>query len=256
MVKKIIVITAILSFIGITNADPIKNITIDDDGNSVEKWQDGWYGPHEDNEVEPGMQTGQQWDLERFLLNDTKLSMVGGFNFKDGQTAGGYNYKGGDIFIDIKNSENKWDYSIVMDFTKQNSDGTYNYSVYRLDGDETFDNGLISENNNSPFSEPWKLGSGGDLLETGSFTFRTLTGEEIAELGLDPNETHYTVEGFGLAFLNDEGEFELHYTMECGNDVLKGGSSIALPETGTFSLLFIGSICMIGFWALRRRKEE
>ena len=56
-----------------------------------------WYTSQEDQEVEPGMQTGQLWDLEGFLLDGTLLSLVGGYNFKNGQSG----FDSGDIFIDV-----------------------------------------------------------------------------------------------------------------------------------------------------------
>jgi len=54
----------------------------------------GWYGGNEDQEVEPGMVNTQAWDLEGFFLQGNSLSMVGGFDFKNGYEG----YKSGDIF--------------------------------------------------------------------------------------------------------------------------------------------------------------
>ncbi len=43
-----------------------------------------WYGPQEDQEVEPGNQTGQIWDLEGFFLKGSELAIVAGFNLTGG----------------------------------------------------------------------------------------------------------------------------------------------------------------------------
>ena len=92
MIKLLVVSFSILFlFSGGAMAD---NITIYDGNSSSET---GWYGTQEDQEVEPGMQTGQYWDLEGFFLDGSMLSMVGGFNFKTGRDG----YTSGDIFIDI-----------------------------------------------------------------------------------------------------------------------------------------------------------
>jgi hypothetical protein len=60
----------------------------------------GWYNrgnsPGENEEVEPNCLTGQAWDLEKFLLVGTKLTMIGGYNF----TSGYQGWDSGDIFID------------------------------------------------------------------------------------------------------------------------------------------------------------
>jgi len=264
MVKKILAVAVILSVVGLISADPIyPNITVYDKDGYMGGGQGG-----EDNETEPGCDNSQKWDLEAFLLKGNKLSMVGGYNFKEGQVGwnpalqSNYNYKSGNIFIDVKgkNGPSKWDYAIVMNFSgaTQNSDGSWSvgYDLKQVTSDN-FKNGYISANENDPESAPWRLGTGnGVTIESGTFTFRKLTIDECKALGLNPNQTHWTVEGFDLAFLDGQGDFDVKFTMECGNDNLVGSSKIALPEPGTLSMLIMGSLCMAGFWALRRKKEE
>jgi len=84
------------------------NITINDGraGNGT------WYGDNsnntfarEDHEVEPGMQTGQKWDLEGFYLDGNILSMVGGYNFKNGESGNGITFTSGDIFDEFAPDE-------------------------------------------------------------------------------------------------------------------------------------------------------
>ena len=57
------------------------NITISDGNYDSSSWN----GDYEDNEVEPGMVTGQDWDLEAFVLNGTWLSLIGGYDFINGR---------------------------------------------------------------------------------------------------------------------------------------------------------------------------
>src|SRR4051812_31922172 len=58
-------------------------------------------GSCEDNETEPGTIQSQVWDLEAFYQTGNSLSMVGGFDFKNGVAHGGNTYLSGDIFFDI-----------------------------------------------------------------------------------------------------------------------------------------------------------
>ena len=63
----------------------------------------GWYGDHEDNETEthPNTLQGQHWDLEGMYMDGSALTVVGGYDFRDGFTYSGHNYSSGDIFIDV-----------------------------------------------------------------------------------------------------------------------------------------------------------
>jgi len=84
-------------FLLCTNISFATNITIPDLNSSS---SNSWYGTHEDQEVEPGMARSQAWDLEGFFVNGTVLSLVGGYDFKNGAGSGKKFYSG-DIFIVI-----------------------------------------------------------------------------------------------------------------------------------------------------------
>ena len=79
-VISIILITLILSVSHAYSYNFGTNITIWDKEGSGS----GWYGTQEDQEVTPNCVTGQVWDLEGFFLKDHKLTVVGGFDFKNG----------------------------------------------------------------------------------------------------------------------------------------------------------------------------
>lgn len=260
MLKGTMVICFLVSLFGIANATPI-NITVADGNSDPSFWRyDGWYTDVksgfqiEDNEVERGCVYTQYWDLEGFFLEGTELSVVGGFNFKDG-----YDYYGndnpfmaGDIFINTEGDCDVYEYVIVMNYAGNG------YDVREIDAFTQV--GLVSEDINTPESNPFNWLSGGSLVSGagGTLSFNTIEGDYLECQGYKGNETHYEVSNIDLSFLEEEGvtDFSLHYTIDCGNDMIKGDGSISIPEPGTFSLLFMGSLCMIGFWALRRKRKN
>ncbi len=250
--KKLVGLTIIVAFLpAILFADLI-NITIpdinDEYGSTYSWYKDVKNGyVTDDNEVEYNCVPDQNWDLEGFFLDNSnnELSMVGGYNFEIGY--GGFDP--GDIFIDVDGGS--YDYALVLDF------GTSTYDVYSIDGTASLEKVYFGQNN---ASNPWKYTSGGEAVtEDIAFSyddFETASGENIYDVKGDSNDDgHYVVSGIDLSFLGTT-DFMVHYTMECGNDNLMGRGSISVPEPGTLSLLTMGSLCLIGFWALRRKKED
>ena len=130
----LLTILAVLSWLGSAMGLTLgTNITIYDNRSGATT---GWYGQQEDNEVEPGMVQAQEWDLEGFFLNGSALSMVGGFNFRDGVNYDDYTYTSGDIFLDVNGDanygdsgsslRNGYDYVIDLDFS------SFKYDVYEI----------------------------------------------------------------------------------------------------------------------------
>lgn len=229
------------------------NITISDGRGSGS----GWYGAQEDQEVEPGCVTNQSWDLEAFLLDGNKLKMVGGYNFKNGNSG----FTSGDIFLathgvpqygteinyalPYHNNETNntfgYDYALHLDFANNT------YKIYSLTSDSIVQTAWYESNKGS---NPWKYVRGGTYVGQGAMQYET--GKSDAETGfLGGSHNIVTV---GLDFLNPGTDFYSHFTMGCGNDDLMGHGTAPVPEPGTMILLGSGLIGISGFARKRIRK--
>lgn len=210
----------------------------------------------EDQEVEPLCGWAQQWDLEGFILNGKMLSMVGGFNFKDGEGV----YKPGHIFLDVNgdaaygnaltgtggfeaqrlNADFHYEYALVPKFAP----GGNTYDVYKLNDASLL---MVWAPQNDE-SNPWQL-----VLETGELYLSNLpllyqTGLTDAATGfLGGNHNQLIMD---LSWLL-EGLSIAHYTMECGNDNLVG----KVPIPGTLVLLGSGMLGLACLGWRRSRKE-
>lgn len=211
----------------------------------------GWWGAHEDQEVEPGDSEGQVWDLEGFFLNGTKLTMIGGYDFKNGVG----DFASGDIFIDV-NGDAKYgpgtgggfgntivtntfgyDYVFDLDFAAMT------YNLVAIDSRSTVKNVYYEKNQGS---NPWRYDGGGTVLASGAITYTGgLTDAQTGFQGGTHNAA--TVDLSPISSAISDG-FIAHFTMQCGNDDLMGGT----PEPATVVLLGLG---LLGVITLRMRKK-
>jgi hypothetical protein len=241
------------------------NITIAD-GNVTQNnyyWDATWMaGTAEDNEVEPGCETGQNWDMEAFLLNGTTLTAVSGYDLKNGFD----NTVAGDLFVDIGGSAG---YDFVYDIDWMS--GTY--LLYQIDGSGTINKitmpveSIVNATSN-PIS--YTAGVNQTVLKTGSLNYQsgiisgaalvTATGDADALTlagaanwkGQTINNTH-NIASFDVSrFAGEEATF--HLTMSCGNDNLMGRAKVSVPEPGSASLLILGLLSLGGCFVSRRKK--
>jgi hypothetical protein len=252
-----------------------ENITIADtvlNSSSSNSW---WNTANEDQEVEPNSPTGQQWDLEAFVLNGTKLIMIGGSNFKSGVRMDGYTYRSGDIFLDVNgdaiygsapNPGNTvpgdykvanifgYDYALRMNF----ADMTYKINVL------TPTSQLITVNLGENFdSNPWRYDSGTRRL--GSFSFDFLAGLSDAEI-LDLYDvalqggSHYAVVLDLLTDFQSLGitleQFYAHFTMESGIDNLMGDPPLPACEVPIPPTVFLWGTGLGGVFLLGKRRKR
>ena len=249
------------------------NITISDENYDTSGGASSWYTNHEDQEVEPGMQTGQRWDLEGFFQNGTQVTMVGGYDFKNGEVGNNKRWYSGDIFIDVDGDakygnidgsadgifevKNTFGYEFVLDL----SEDMTSYSIYRLTSASVVKTAYYQQNQGS---SPWQYVKDGELIGAGTITYKTgLTDAETGFASDLDRKTHNAVT-VDLAFLSDrnlmEGyqltsAFTLHYTMGCGNDNLMGKYVAPVPEPSTILLMSAGVCGLVGVSRKRLLKK-
>ncbi len=241
------------------------NITLEDGNTQWEPgyyWDAAWMGtPAEDNEVEPGCETGQNWDLEAFLLNGTTLTVVGGYDLKNGYD-GTYT---GDLFVDIGGEAG---YDFVYDINWLSG----SYGLYSVDQGTVSNISMYPERIINASSNPvgFTAAANQTALRTGSMTYQSgitsgsalvsATGDEDAGAlkgaknwnSTKINDKH-NVASFDVSYFAGE-DAVFHLTMSCGNDDLKGGSSVPVPEPGAVSLFTLGLVCLGGCFLSRRKR--
>lgn len=238
------------------------NITIND-GVGIGNLNQGG----EDNEVEPNCIKAQYWDLEGVILNYSKLSIIGGYDFKTGR------YGSGDLFLDVtgdavygvpargldglsgngkKTITNAYGYDFVVDIEW----ASLTYDVYQIDPNTQLTSAYYRLNDGS---NPWRHESGGTKIDGASGTIAYTTGLSDAATGfkgdwLSTSGSHNRF-SLDLSWLLAMGytDFTSHFTMGCGNDNIMGRGTLTVPEPASILLLGMGLLGIIGLGRNRKR---
>ncbi len=232
MKKFMALITAIATLaVGNILAAPI-NITVYDE--LPPKFEGVGVG-FEDEEIDAGY-FEQRQDLEALFWDGSSLSLVGGFDFAEGFT---YNQFGGadaihnhivsgDVFIDL-GRDNSYDLAIDFDLTN------LTYTIYQISDDNVVD---VFPGWKHDFANPFEV-SGCVEIGTGTIIYNQYDTDVYGLLGGYHNEVIFK----DLADHSITGNFGVHYTISCGNDVLVG----SVPEPAILTLLGLGFFGMAFF---------
>lgn len=252
-------------------------------------------GTGEDNETErvPGLQAvpSQEWDLEAITLHNTTMSLVGGWDFKN--FAGLESFHPGDLFIKVGGSAPS--VQPINNGAGNEPNTTYGYTyVVQLSTAANF--GKVINLTTGPaavfhtvaydafLSNPWTYYTGGTAAGTTVTSYAsartasqvgTLTGVSalnnlrddsnsgalVVNSVYDTSPSHNVLD-VDLSFLGNIAAgtaVYFHYTMECGNDSIRGqyaGGFDRLPDSGSsLALIGMGLAALAAVGRLRRQKK-
>ena len=250
-------------------ASPV-NITVADNDPVATTFAPGQGGQGgEDNETEHGTTPGQVWDLEAMVVNGSTLYLVGGFNFLAGE--GGY--KPGDLFIKVGGTNpgfqplsapgtvdnSVYGYSYVVDLTQPvGATGSF-ATVNSLSSGSLFDSVAFDDRG----ANPWRYNSGGTNVANQGIGYVAGLADGDPILGFlgvgGLTGGWHNILAIDLSFLSVAAGNTVYfsYTMECGNDSLKGeygGGFDRVPDGGASVFLIslgLGAMALVG---LKRRQ--
>jgi hypothetical protein len=192
---------------------------------------DGEGSVSEDNEVELGMDLKQHWDLEGIFLNGKTLTLIGGFDFKNGvtgytpTTSNVYDFTSGDIFISTDSNYGRVaalsPIQVVNSTTGIATTTTYDplakvngninvnssfgyeyaldinwntlaFNVVNLSGASTTTAYYYQNEDGNPSSNPWKYFMGGEIKGSGTGNYLGLISDSGFS-GMNGDNRHFAV---------------------------------------------------------------
>lgn len=237
----------------------------------------------EDNETERvgsfASIAGQQWDMEGFILDGNKLYIVAGYDLLNGQSGG----RPGDLFIKVGGAEptgnpttaaanvsnSLYNYSYAVDLSLNNSytGGSYtNVSSFGLAAtvyDLNTTTSVHTTLNDQFRSNPWKfVNDANNNVDTSFSTGIKYNGraDQANPFGENFGGTFHNVLEIDLSFLGTIAagtNVWFSYTMECGNDSLKGQTTAGfrqVPDAGMSALLISIGLAALSCVGFKRRK--
>lgn len=231
----------------------------------------GVLGGLSDNQTSPGCISNNQWDLESFLMDGTKLSLVSTFDQKNGvDWSDNINYALGDIFIDLdgnaqnyfnqtlnypgtfKNNLTNWDYAIKLDYS------TLTYTQYALTGNSNLYAVNEAYNQLNSNGDPYRLKISNEVIVgTGSLSYVTglADNSSLGYTSFESSTTHnMTTVDIGSLLKPGNNNITAHVTMLCGNDIVTGKTSVNVPEPSIISIFLLG-FSMLSVGLIKRPKK-
>ena len=253
------------------------NITIADNEVSGYGFSGGPTGVGlEDNETEAGTISSQVWDMEAFVVSGTTLYIVGGYNMQAGESGSGGSVVAGkltpgDLFIKVGGSApgfnpigagsgdttNIYGYNYAIDLTQPvGATGAF-AAVYSVNAASVFNTVIYDQFG----ANPWKYASGGTQVASTGISYSSGLSDATvnSNLGISVSGGSHNVLAIDLSFLSVAANTNVYfsYTMECGNDSLKGrysGGFDQVPDGGTSAVLIgLGLVAMVAVGYKRRQ---